>query len=176
MISPGYKIFSKYMIIPKILGIMVLLSLQFHVQAQQMPPRPISVSFNPAQGLRFGAFFQSISGGTVVISPGGVRTATGTIILADMGYAYGAANFEIVANPGTLISILNGPDVSLTGSNGGSITLHVGTSLPSSPFITSVSPPSYTSINVGGTLTIGSPIANPSGSYSGSFLITFFQE
>jgi hypothetical protein len=160
----------------KLLWVIALLFCQLQADAQRMPPRPISVSFNPAQGLRFGAFFQSTSGGTVIVSPTGVRTSTGTVILADMGYAYGPANFEIVANPGTLISILNGPDVTVSGSNGGSVTLHVGTSLPSSPFITSVSPPSYTSVFVGGTLTVGSPVANPSGAYSGSFQVTFMQE
>jgi uncharacterized protein DUF4402 len=144
--------------------------------AQQPPPRPISVYFNPGLGLRFGAFFQSTSGGTINVSSSGVRTSTGTVVLADMGYAYGAANFQILANPGTVISILNGPDVTLTGSSGGSLTLHIGTSSPASPFITTASPPSQTSVNIGGTLTVGSPVANPSGSYVGSFYVTFMQQ
>lgn len=144
--------------------------------AQQPPPRPISVSFNPALGLRFGAFFQSPSGGTVIISPSGVRTSTGTVILADLGYVYGAAQFDITANPGTLISILNGPDVTLTGSSGGSMTMHIGSSLPATPFVTAVNPPAYTTVSIGGTLTVGSTVANPSGAYSGTFYVTFVQE
>jgi len=157
-------------------GIIILLLCHMGVRAQAPPPRPISVSINPSQGLRFGAFFQSSSGGTVVITPSGVRTSTGSVVLADLGFVYGAANFEIVASPGTLINILNGPDATLTGSSGGSLTMHIGSSSPASPFITSVSPPSYTSVNIGGTLTVGSPVANPTGAYSGSFYITFMQE
>lgn len=147
-----------------------------HGMAQQPPPRPISVSFNPALGLRFGAFFQSASGGTITVSPTGVRTSTGAVILADMGYTYGAANFDITANPGTLVSILNGPDATLTGSSGGSMSMHIGTSFPTSPFVTSANPPAYNTITLGGTLTVGSPVANPSGAYSGSFYVTFVQE
>ncbi len=145
--------------------------------AQQPPPRPISVSVNPSLGLRFGAFFQSSSGGTVTVSASGIRTSTGGVVLTTIGgFTYGTAEFDIVASPGTLISILNGPDVTLYGSAGGSLTLHIGSSSPSSPLVTTVNPPSYNSIYIGGTLTVGSPVANPSGSYSGSFYVTFMQE
>ncbi len=163
-------------VIRLVITTIALFSFGLRAYAQQPPPRPISVYFNPGLGLRFGAFFQSTSGGTVIISPSGIRTSTGTVVLADMGYAFGAANFQILANPGTVISILNGPDVILTGSNGGSLTLHIGTSSPASPFITTASPPAQTSVNVGGTLTVGSPVANPSGSYVGSFYVTFMQQ
>ena len=168
--------FNKKQGILFVAGVVVLLFSQMQVKAQQPPPRPISVAFNPGLGLRFGAFFQSISGGTVVISSSGVRTSTGTVILADLGYAFGAANFTILANPGTRVAILNGPDVVLSGSSGGTMSLHIGTSSPASPFITTATPPSQTSVNIGGTLTVGSPLANPSGTYSGSFLVTFIQE
>src|SRR4051812_30177139 len=132
-----------------------LLFLQVSLFAQQPPPRPISVSVNPALGLRFGAFFQSSSGGTVVVSPAGVRTATGAVVLTTIGgFSYGACEFDIVASPGTLISILNGPDVTLYGSSGGTLTLHIGSSSPSSPLVTTANPPSYNSIYVGGTLTV----------------------
>jgi hypothetical protein len=168
--------FSKGHFTLQFIVMIIMLSCGLNAHAQQPPPRPISVTFNPGLGLRFGAFFQSTSGGTVIISPSGIRTSTGTVVLADMGYAYGAANFQILANPGTVISILNGPDVTLTGSSGGSLTLHIGTSSPAAPFVTTVSPPSQTSVNIGGTLTVGSPVANPSGSYVGTFYVTFMQQ
>ncbi len=147
----------------------------YTADAQQKPPAPITVYFNPAEGLRFGAFFQSPSGGTITINPNGTRVTTGGVIEADLGYVFAPANFTITSEPGTLISIVNGPDVVLTGSNGGSMTLHIGSSSPSSPFITTVSPPLQTSVKVGGTLTVGTPVANPSGYYTGSFLVTFMQ-
>lgn len=154
----------------------VLLLACLNMSAQTAPPRPISVSANPALGLRFGAFFQSISGGTVSVSPAGIRTATGGVVLASLGFVYGAAEFDITASPGTLINVVNGPDVTLTGSNGGSVTLHLGSSLPASPFVTTAVPPAYNTMFVGGTLTAGSPVANPSGAYTGTFFITFMQE
>ncbi len=158
-----------------VLGIMILLfSLQ--AQAQQAPPRPISVSWNPSLGLRFGAFFATSSGGTVVVSPSGVRTSTGSVILANFGYVFGPASFDIVAAPGTRINLLNGPDVTLTGSSGGTVSLHLGTSSPSSPFVTTVTPPAANTVLLGGTLTVGSSVASPPGAYSGSFYLTFFQE
>jgi len=158
------------------LEIMLLLLCQLHAKAQQPPPKPISVYFNPSLGLRFGAFFLGSSGGTVIIAPDGNRTFTGGVISASLGFTYGAAEFQVVANPGTLVSVMNGPDVSLTGNNGGSMMLHIGSSSPVTPYVTSITPPSYTSIYVGGTLTVGNAVANPVGSYSGSFSITFIQE
>ena len=144
--------------------------------AQPPPPRPIAVYVNPAQGLIFGAFFQGIAGGTVIIYPDGSRAVTGDIVQANLGQPYSPAIFEIEAQPGTLISILNGPDATLNGSNGGAIVLHVGTASTGTPFITTVAPPGRTQVRVGGTLTIGSPLANPPGAYSGMFAVTFIQE
>jgi hypothetical protein len=169
------KIINNNHLILRVLGIVLLLACTFSADAQQKPPIPITVSFNPAEGLRFGAFFQSPSGGTVTINPNGSRVVTGGVVEADFGYVYAPATFEITANPGTLITIVNGPDVVLTGSSGGSMTLHIGSASVTSPFITTVSPPLTTSVKVGGTLTVGSPVANPSGNYTGSFLVTFMQ-
>jgi Domain of unknown function (DUF4402) len=169
------NIFGKGKIILQALGILMLLACHSNVMGQQKPPAPISVSFNPSEGLRFGAFFQSPSGGTVTINPSGTRSVTGGVIEADMGYVYAPANFEITANPGTLITIVHGPDVVLTGSSGGSLTLHLGSSYPSSPLITTAVTPIQTSVKIGGTLTVGNPVTNPSGTYSGTFFITFMQ-
>jgi hypothetical protein len=156
--------------------LVVLLFLHSSVNAQQKPPKPISVYFNPSTGLRFGAFFQSSSGGTVIVSTSGLRTFTGSVIGADLGVVFGAAQFQILANPGTLVGIVNGPDATLYGSSGGTLTLHIGGSYPASPFVTTAVPPAQTTVSVGGTLTIGSSVANPSGTYTGSFLVTFIQE
>lgn len=159
-----------------IFGVALMLGCRFESVAQQKPPRPISVSFNPGVGLRFGAFFQSTSGGTVSVSTSGLRTFTGAVVGAGLGVAYGAAEFDVDAEPGTVINILNGPDATLYGSSGGTMTLHLGSCYPTAPFITSAVSPAQTPVMVGGTLTVGSPVANPSGTYSGSFVVTFIQE
>lgn len=157
-------------------GICLLLCACLHVHAQEPPPRPIAIYVNPAQGLIFGAFFHGVTGGTVTIYPDGSRAVSGSLIQANLGFPFSPAIFEVDANPGTLISILNGPDVLLTGSNGGSVMLHVGAASTGSPFTVTTIPPSRTQVRIGGTLTVGSPLANPAGTYSGMFSVTFIQE
>ncbi len=160
----------------RILAVILFLSAHnIGMYAQQPPPRPITVYANPAQGLIFGAFYQGNSGGTVTIFPDGSRSVTGDVIQANLGYLFSPAIYEVTANLGTIITIMNGPDINLTGTNGGFMKLHVGTSNPVSPFISKAAS-GPTEIRIGGTLTVGSPLANPSGSYSGNFSITFMQQ
>ncbi len=160
----------------KVLIILLMCCSYVSMYAQQPPPRPLNIYVNPAQGLIFGAFFQGVTGGTVIVYPDGSRSVTGSIVQANFGYPFSPAIFEVDANYGTLISILNGPDVILTGSNGGSIQLHIGTASTGSPFIVTTTPPARTQVRIGGTLTIGTPLANPEGDYSGMFSVTFIQE
>lgn len=145
----------------------------FSANAQENPPRPISV--NTVQNLSFGAFSQGIAGGTVTVDPFGLRTSTGDVILLDLGHLYFPAIFEVDANRGTVISILYGSAI-LNGSGGGTMTLNINNTSPLSPFITTVAPPGKTQISFGGTLTVGNPLANPPGDYSGTFSVTFNQE
>ena len=142
--------------------------------AQEPPPKPIRVT--TFQNLSFGAFFQGVAGGNVIIYPNGSRSVTGDVIQANLGFTYFPAIFEVEANPGALLVIQKGPDVQLPGSNGGSMTLHIGDTDPESPFINTLTPPGRTQIRVGATLIVGSPLANPVGSYSGTFLITIIQQ
>jgi len=144
------------------------------LSAQEPPPRPIEVTVN--QNLAFGAFAQGAVGGTISINPASGRSFSGDIILLNLGYTFSAAIYKLVANAGTVVSLLNGPDVSLPGSNGGSMTLHIGASDPVWPFVITTVPPAFTLMNVGGTLTVGNPGSNPPGNYSGTFDITFIQE
>ena len=156
--------------------IIFLLSAGFVVKAQELPPRPITVTVNMSQNLAFGAFAHGTIGGTVIVYADGSRSFTGDVVLLNLGFSVSTALFDVVANPGTVIQIMNGPDVSLSGSNGGSLLLHIGDSYPTSPFVTTETPPDVNQVNIGGTLTVGDAIANPPGSYSGQFLITFIQE
>ena len=156
--------------------ILLMSSKLAHAQQPPAPPRPLAVYVNPAQGLIFGAFFLGNSGGSVILYPDGSRSTTGSIIQANLGYPFSPAIFEVDANPGTQISILNGPDVTLTGSNGGSVQLHIGAASTGASFMSTALPPARTQVRIGGTLIIGPPLANPAGSYSGSFSVTFIQE
>lgn len=144
-------------------------------QAQERPPRPVTVRVSTAQHLQFGSFIQAGSYGTVTVDYTGARTASGSVILPNISASAfpTAALFIVDAEPGTLITILNGPDAILTGSNGGTLTLKIGDSNTRSPFITRSQ---YSDVFIGGTLIIGTLSANPAGSYSGTFQVTFIQE
>ena len=141
-----------------------------------LPGDPGAIYVFTYQNLTFGAFTQGSSGGTVIVDAGGTRSVTGTVVALNMGVTYFQAIFNVQAAPGSLISITNGADATLTGSNGGSISLHIGSSDPGSPFSTTVSPPATTTVNIGGTLTVGNSSAAPPGAYSGTFSVTFNQE
>ena len=157
-----------------ITGLLLILPLVV-ASGQEPPPRPVSVTVT-AQGLSFGTFTQGGAGGTVTVTATGSRSSTGDVVLLSLTPLHTPAMYEIVANPGTLISLLNGPDVFLPGSNGGSLQLTIGASEPVSPFVITTLPPVATIMYVGGTLTVGNPGLNPPGSFSGTFDITFIQE
>jgi len=158
------------------LSVMVLFVNTFKVAAQEMPPKPISVYVDPEQEMSFGAFYPLNAGGTITISASGSRSTTGDVILINQQFTYSPASFQIEALPGTLINIQNGPDVVIYGSNGGTMTLHLESSDPPSPFITSAAPPDRTQVKIGGTLTVGNIATNGAGNYNGTFTIIFNQE
>jgi hypothetical protein len=154
--------------------LLILCGLRTSGYAQEMPPRPISVEIG--QNLCFGALYGGTSGGMVTVSPYGVRSATGTIVLINQGYIYNPAIFYLIGNPGTVIHIMNGPDAVLTGNHGGTLTVHLGEISPGSPIILQAPYPERTKVILGGTLNVGNPMANPAGDYSGFFSLMFIQE
>jgi hypothetical protein len=162
-----YKIFTSQMVV------IILLLLPSASLAQEPPPRPVRITVT-AQQLAFGAFTHGAAGGTVTVSPPASRSSTGDVILLDLGYLFHPTIYELRGNPGTLVSILNGPDAVLTGSNGGSIILTIGSSDPASPFV--LTPPFPNLVSIGGTITIGNSAANPPGTYTGTYDITIVQE
>jgi len=151
---------------------MILISIP--AQAQEHPPRPLQVSIY--QNLNFGAVIQGSIGGHIIIDPEGSRTIFGDIIPVNLGYNYYPAIFNIEAIPGSLITIVNGPDITLTGSNGGTLLMKIGLSIPGSPFVANQIPPFRNEVRIGGTLYIGNSAANPAGNYIGTFSVTFIQQ
>lgn len=167
---------SRFFLTSVILWSFLLIMTTSMVHGQEQPPRPLTVTVSLSQNLNFGAFYHGISGGSVIIYNDGSRSSTGDVVLLTMGYTFSTGLYDVVANPGTLVSILNGPNAILTGSNGGSMILQIGESDPLSPFIITTTPPTSTQLRIGGTLFIGNPITNPPGNYGGTFDVTFVQE
>ncbi len=152
---------------------LLLLNPVISVFGQEPPPRPVTVTVTAS--LSFGTFTLGASGGTVTLTAAGARSSTGDVILLSWAPVSTTAMYEIVGNPGTVFSLLNGPDATLSGG-GGTLLLHIGDSNPASPFVIATTPPVPTVMTVGGTLTVGTLVTNPPGSYSGTFNITFVQE
>lgn len=171
---------KKRSVISKLVLILMTCFLSSMVYAQDptdtLPDDPAAIYVFTYQNLQFGTFAQGGSGGTVIVSNTGTRSATGSVILINQGGSFFQCIIDVQAPPGSLISITNGPNATLTGSNGGTVTLVIGNSNPTSPFNTTVSPPARTPVNIGGTLTVGNSAASPPGNYTGVFYITFNQE
>lgn len=160
-------------IILMVTGIILLFAASTEIIAQEDPPRPPSIT--PTTDLSFGAFYPGAAGGTITISPAGSRTSTGDVVLLGLGYLFSAAHYNVYSNAGTVISILNGPDVPLTWS-GYSMNLHIGISNPASPFVNTNPYSVPTELTVGATLSVGNSLANPPGTYNGTFNITLVIE
>ncbi len=141
-----------------------------------LPGDPGALSVYTVQNMSFGAFSAGNTGGTVIISTNGSRSVSGDIIPLNLGTLYFQSIFDIDAPIGSIVSIMNGPDAILTGSNGGSMTMRIGNSDPFSPFIIIKQQPERTPVKIGGTLTVGPTATNPPGNYTGTFYITFNQE
>lgn len=172
------KDLKKYCIIllPCVLSILSMKALSQGSPTDTIPPDPASIVVYTVQNMQFGAFTQGAVGGTLILSNAGSRSVTGDLIPLNLGYSFFQAIFEVEGIVGTSVSIINGPDATLTGSNGGSMSLTLGSASVSSPFTITVPPPGRREINIGGTLNVGSPASNPPGTYTGTFYITFIQE
>jgi hypothetical protein len=156
---------------PVLLLFVLLVILVNNAKGQGPEPPPV-IDATVSQNLSFGAFTTSPGLGSVTILTDGSRSTNNVL---GIGIGYANAIYHVSTNRPALLSILKGPDVLLTGSNGGSMNLHIGDTDPGSPFLVP-HPPGYVDIKVGGTLTVGTALANPPGSYNGTFYITFIWE
>ncbi len=172
MNSPLQYLLLKRLLLPFYLFI-CLVQFCIPAHAQEKPPRPITVTVSTLQHLSFGTFIQSGAIGTVTVDHTGSRSATGSVILPGMYSIVTPALFEVDAIPGTLVTIVNGTPATLTGSNGGSLSLTIGESNTGSPFITTGD---KTLVYIGGTLIVNSLLSNPAGNYFGMFSVTFIQQ
>ena len=149
------------------------IALYIPVSAQEQPPKPIEVNITAVearQQLNFGSIIPTDAGGTVTIdpNPGSSPHPSGVLCL---GSSSSPALFEVHAIPGTLIIIDFIPPLELN-LNGHPLTITDMKSSTGSPFITITDP---TEVYIGGTLTVGSILANPAGTYSGSIIVKFTQ-
>ena len=141
-----------------------------------LPQRTITVQ--AIQALNFGTFALTGGGdGTVTVGFDGTRTSNSNVFLADVSQTAQQAIFEIKLCQGRNVTITYVPSISLTGSNGGTMTLDIGPTEKGgigSTFEVDNDCNFITILQVGGSLHI--PSTSSGGTYTGTFEITFEQE
>lgn len=136
-----------------------------------------TLSAAESSALNFGKFSPELLGGTVVVSPSGNRSATGSVAL--MGGTVNQGLFQISGMPTYKVAIVL--PVTATVTNATTSKTMTITDFTSSPVAGTGSPSGDVtipasggvSLNVGGTLNVGNFTANPVGPYTGTYVITF---
>lgn len=125
------------------------------------------IAISNTGALAFGKFVAR-SGGTVVVSATGVRSAGGSVMLVPSGTG-AAAQFAVSGDPNATYSITLPADGVVTLASGGnSMAVNAFTSSPS--LIGLLNAGGTDTVSVGATLNVGSNQAT--GNYSGSFNVT----
>lgn len=162
--------------------ILLLVVASHHLMAQSGPDLPQRTAVVRAtQVLNFGdmTILSGSSGGTVTVDFNGVRSATGSVILLNVGNPVQQAIFEVKICPGRMVNVTFPSTTVLSGNNGGSMLLHLGpTNIggSGSTFISNKGCDDLHYIQVGGTIDVGAIGTNPAGLYSGTFSLTFVQQ
>ena len=152
------------------------------INAQTIPTPPQrTASIAATQSLEFGdlTIIPGSLGGTVTVDHLGTRSASGSVILLNLGSPVRPAIFEYKLCPGRLVTVSYPESITLNGSAGGTLTLNIGPTsigVTGDTFISNKGCDDVHQISVGGTLTVGSMAANPRGYYTGTFQLTFIQQ
>ncbi len=158
------------------ISIIMLLSIsrswsQSTVTAQAFAEVIEALAANEDKALNFGRFTTG-SGGSVIITPDGLRTVRGTVMPA--GEVYSPGRYLITGASGTWFTIsLPGEETVLVHQQSGN-TMQVNgwISDPPSDDAANLADGSRV-VSIGATLNIGNIEKNPAGLYAGSFVLIF---
>jgi hypothetical protein len=170
---------KKYSWFFKLLFSAIILCFFIDVSFSQPPSPPQrTLTVTATQPLHFGTLcITGGAGGTVTIGWDGSRSLTGDILLLAMAPVAQPAIFEVKLCQGRDVTITFDATATLTGSNGGSLTLDIGPTekgLSGDHFPTNSDCNFITLLRVGGTLHVPGNVIP--GTYTGSFNITFNQQ
>jgi|APDOM4702015159_1054818.scaffolds.fasta_scaffold45320_2 hypothetical protein len=123
--------------------------------------------------LNFGRFSPEVQGGQVIVSPDGIRSANGSVILSG-GMAHSGI-FYLTGAPDATFSIQLplGPAILTHQSSNKTMVVSNWVSIPQPGSGTGVLVNGQQFVYLGATLNVGSMIDNPVGLYSGAFNLTF---
>lgn len=131
------------------------------------------LTVNETEQLNFGRFSTESGGGQIIVTPDGVRSAYGSVILAEGFHSPG--RFRLSGTPGASFTIQLPQSSSLLvhRSSGQTMTVENWISDPPSGETTTILANGMQFISIGALLSVGSIEKNPVGSYAGTFQLTF---
>ena len=147
---------------PVVVGLLALLALV-------ATPTASTQTISSVTSLSFGSFIAG-SGGTVVVSPAGLRTSTGGVLVVGQGSGVAAAQFSVLgtANASYSITLPATGTVELSDGNGNVMALNSFVSSPAGAG--TLSGGGSQAIRIGATLVVRPN--QPPGSYAGAFNVT----
>jgi hypothetical protein len=123
--------------------------------------------------LNFGRFSPETNGGNIVISPDGIRSAQGSVILASGLHNPGRFLVTGAPNATFTIQLPDGPAVLTHHGSDRTMLVEGWMSDPPSGAEASTLPDGSRLISIGAILSVGPVDENPVGIYTGSFQLTF---
>jgi hypothetical protein len=124
------------------------------------------ITLSSSSGLGFGDIYAGTNAGKVVLSPDGIRNATGGLVLGDNA-AVSAAAFTVRGAPYATYAIILPSSIILTGPSGSMQVSRFISSPEDSGFLDEAG---QQRLNVGATLSVDAH--QPDGDYRGTFAVT----
>lgn len=162
-----------------ILTLLVILSFssrafsQASITAQAFAEVISALTATETSQLNFGKFSPEVQGGQVIVTPDGIRSTNGAVILS--GGIAKSGIFYITGTPEAMFSIQlpNGPAVLTHQNSSKTMMVNNWISYPNAGNGTGVLANGQQFVYLGATLNVGSLLDNPVGLYSGAFNLTF---
>jgi len=167
-------------IILYIIGILILLlpasygvKAQASVTAQAFAEVIAALTATETAELNFGRFSPETDGGKVVLTPDGVRTTRGSVVLG--GGSHNSASFYITGEYDSTFSITlpSAPAILTNTLNAKTMNVSDWTSYPAPGIGVGKLEGGAMTVRVGAVLNVGDMTANPVGIYAGTYAITF---
>lgn len=146
---------------------------QASVTAQAFAEVISALTATETSQLNFGKFSPEVQGGQVIVTPDGIRTTNGSVILS--GGIANSGIFYITGTPDAAFSIQLpvGPAVLTHQNSSKTMVVSNWVSYPQAGNGTGILVNGQQFVYLGATLNVGSIIDNPVGLYSGAFTLTF---
>lgn len=144
-------------------------SINAHVHAEIIE----AIEANETSNLSFGRFAPEINGGTLTITPEGVRVSDGSVVVAPGRYS--PARFVVSGSPalGFTVSLHNEHVIITHTENGKTMTVGEWTANPPLGNMAAKLHNGAQEVSIGATLFVGTMLDNPPGIYTGTVMITF---